>query len=182
MVRTSGDMPRAGRVLRLQDNSHRSVRFQSIIPRRHQAMQNRVRIGSGARVLPRFQGGSRASWARAGNHDMCRSHHLFQRGENHSASGRRREPISSLGDRRGRRLDRWQLEPGQRGRRRGDCSPAKSRQRGCAQNRIVAGAATRFRMGLDAGWRWPARARGFAGLLAMRRTDRGITRGRQPHA
>jgi len=31
-----------GRVLRLQDNSHRSVQFRSIIPHRHQAMQNRV--------------------------------------------------------------------------------------------------------------------------------------------
>ena len=42
MVRTGGDMLLTGRVLRLQDNSHRSVRFQSIIPHRDQAMQNRA--------------------------------------------------------------------------------------------------------------------------------------------
>ena len=42
-VRAGGDIPLAGRVLRLQHNSHRSIRFQSIIPRRHQATENRVR-------------------------------------------------------------------------------------------------------------------------------------------
>src|SRR5690348_15585896 len=41
-ARASGDRPPPGRVLRLPDDSHRSVQFQSIIPSRQQAMQNRL--------------------------------------------------------------------------------------------------------------------------------------------
>jgi hypothetical protein len=57
MVQAGDDIPLAGRVLRLQHNSHRSIRSQSIIPRPRQATENPPAIYAGGQSFASIPGG-----------------------------------------------------------------------------------------------------------------------------